>query len=83
VAGMGFWFIGLIPLFLGGLVYAIIYYFFRFELSIDPIDFWISNDLFKDILFHGMAVLNALVLGLYPAIKNPDIGFADENYENW
>ena len=77
---MGIWFIGLIPLLLGGLVYGIIYYFFRFELCIDPLDFWISNDLFKDILFHGMAVFIALFLGLYPAIKNPDIGIVEENY---
>ena len=79
--GMGIWIIGLIPLSLGGLVYLIInYFFFRFELGIDPLGFWITNELFHDILFHGMAVLVALFLGLYPAIKNPDIGIVEENY---
>ena len=78
VAGMGLWFAGLFVLFWGLLVYIIIFYFFRIDLSIGIFDFWISNDLFQDILFHGMAVLVALLLGLYPTIKNPDIGILED-----
>ena len=78
LAGMGLWFIGLFPMLLGLLVYVIVGYFFRVELNTGIVDFWITNDLFQDILFHGMAVLVALVLGLYPTIKNPDIGILED-----
>tara|TARA_X000000368_G_scaffold417396_1_gene413670 strand:- start:596 stop:910 length:315 start_codon:yes stop_codon:yes gene_type:complete len=71
--GMFIWIIGLIPVLFLGLVYLIIYYFFRFELSMDPLDFYTTNELFQDILFNGTGVFIAMVLGLYPAIKNPDI----------
>ena len=71
--GMFIWLWGLIAVLFLGLVYLIIYYFFRFELSMDPLDFYTTNELFKDILFNGTGVFIAMVLGLYPAIKNPDI----------